>query len=119
MNYDTAVHEAGHLLVARSLGHEATLLPGNEELEAIVRVSGNIGFDDALVIRMSGAAAEYEYHNEWSTALINSEFDYRIFDQIQATPEVMNIYEDRARIAVFDLWVPICELAEQLVLAHE
>jgi len=80
MNYETAVHEAGHLILARHFGYNDAVIE-DEGKGYLGRVKiGAIITDGFFEIRLGGLAAHKRVSNDWATAFGGSHSDLAVLD---------------------------------------
>ncbi len=110
MDYETAVHEAGHAVAADYLGVTWELhAEGNDEYEAFVRVFDYKDKDDATFIRLCGPYAEA------GLGEVISE-DYH-WDHIKGAPRFIKDYhESKAQQFIYENWSKVIKLADEFVV---
>lgn len=84
MNYETAVHEAGHLVLAKHFGyHGAVIEDAGDGYLGRVNIGTTIT-DGFFEIRLGGVAAHKRISNDWAIAFGGSHSDLAVLENLPA-----------------------------------
>lgn len=108
MNYETAVHEAGHAVAAQSVGLAWTLrATPTEDYEARIETSGWPGFEQHILTQLCGPYAQAALTGE----PLNEDYHWKMIEGL--SDDMKAGFEVKAEEFVYANWSEIVELADR------